>query len=108
MYQDVIFYAQSTIREFEDLRLKLKKEASSKEIHEVLTRINKRLIFFIKYNIKSAREYRREFDSMCRNIENHLSIDKLLDSLEERMIRLRNLAIKADKKEEIVKEFVLR
>ena len=107
MYQDVTFYAQSTIREFEDLKLKLKKGASSKEVHEILTKINKRFIFFIRYNIKSAREYRREFESMCRNIENHLPVDKLLNNLEDRMIRLRNLAIKADKKEELVKEFVL-
>ncbi len=108
MYQDVTFYAQRVLRDFEDLKIKLKENTPPAKVHGILKDIGKKLIFFIRYNIKYAREYRREFEQMCVLIENHRQVGGMIDELEERMIRLRNRAINADKQEEKVKEFVLR
>lgn len=108
MYQDVIFMATSTVREFEDLKKKIDENVSQKEMDGILTNILKRARYFVKYNIRKANDFFKDVEELKRLVDaHHPAAKQKLSDLEERVKRLRDLAIQAEKQETVVKEFVM-
>ena len=96
--------ANSTDREFEDLRRKLLQGTPKNELDKVLDEIIRRAILFFEYPIRRVDEFYREVQALKELIDGDKKTEamEVLLELKARVIRLRGMALKADKEEQVV------
>jgi hypothetical protein len=112
MYEDIIFLAQSTIREFEDLKRKLEKQAPQKEIDQDFQNILDRAELLREHDIPGAKRFYVKVTILKRIVDLRFSsltrfmirrIEDRLDSIEKQIIRMRNSALVAEHEQAVVR-----
>lgn len=98
--------SQSIFREFEDLKNKMAEKRPKSELLKILDNILSRSAEFANFRIiRKTNEFLAEVQLLKKYIEQDKPATGLSLNLQNRVRKLRDRTLAADKKEEIVKEF---